>query len=190
MAKKGAVIVISGMPGCGSTTTGKLLSERLGIEFFSVGTYYKKLAEEKSNIHASPTVVSTRYLSSKEGSKKELHNEIDAMQVNLAKRGNIIIESKLGVHMLRELADFRIWLKAGIAARSHRYAQREKMGIAAAKKLLIKKERLEKDSFKRIYGFDFFELENEADMVVDTTSKKPGEVVDIIISSLRKRRLV
>jgi len=193
MARK-PVIVISGMPGCGSTTTGKLLSVRTGIEFFSVGTYYKKLAEkeadEKKIGWKSPTVVSTKYLASRKGSGKKLHNDIDQMQVDLAKKGDIIIESKLGVHMLRDLADFRIWLKADIDTRSKRYAQREKMPIKDAEKLLHEKEKLEKRSFRQIYGFDFFELEKEADVVIDTSDKTPGKIVGLIVASLRKRKLI
>lgn len=188
MARK-LVIVISGMPGCGSTTTGKLLSDRTGIEFFSVGTYYKKLAEKKTHT-VDPTTASVKYLSSREGSKKKLHNDIDKMQVELAKKGNIIIESKLGVHMLRNLADFRIWLKADIKTRSKRYAQRERMPLRAAEKLLKEKEKLEKKSFNQIYGFDFFDLEKKADIVIDTSNKTPKEVVAAITTSLRRRKLI
>jgi len=186
------VIVISGMPGCGSTTTGKLLSDKLGLEFFSVGTYYKKLAHEKAKkLHwHSPTLVSANYLSTKEGSDEKLHNDIDAMQVEMAKKGNIIIESKLGVHMLRDVADFKVWLKAPLKTRALRVAQRDNMSIEDPFETLKKKETVERKSFKNIYGFDFFELENKADLVINTGNKKPEEVVEIIISSLKKRKLI
>ena len=192
MVKK-PVIVISGQPGCGSTTTGKLLSDKIGIEFFSIGTYFKKLAGEKTKKKVewkSPTVVSTDYLSTKEGSDKKLHNDIDAMQVKLAKKGNIVIESKLGIHMLKDLADFKIWLKADIGTRAIRYAKREQMSVADAKKLLVEKGHLEKTSFKRIYGFDLFELEKKADMIIDTSNKNPEKIVEIIVSSLKKKKLI
>lgn len=192
MARK-PVIVISGMSGCGSTTAGKMLGDRLGIEFFSVGTYFKKLAKRKSKkkiIWQSPTMVSANYLSTNEGSDEKLHNDIDKMQVELAKKGNIIIESKLGVHMLRNVADFKIWLKAPLKTRAQRYAQREGMPATAATGLLKKKEALEKKSFRRIYGFDFFELEKKADVVINTGNKKPEEVVEIIVNSLKKKRLI
>jgi len=187
------VIVISGMSGCGSTTTGKLLSNKLGLEFFSVGTYYKELAREKTKkkiTWESPTMISADYLATKEGSEKNLHNNIDAMQIEKAKKGNIIIESKLGVHMLRDVADFRIWLKAPLKTRALRVAQRDNMSIEDPFKTLKKKETVERKSFKKIYNFDFFELENKADLVIDTSDKTPEEIVEIIISSLKKRKLI
>lgn len=190
MARK-LVIVISGVSGCGSTTTGKLLGDKLGMEFFSVGTYFKKLAAEKSKIKwTSPTHISVDYLSTKEGSDEKLHNDIDAMQMEKAKKGNIIIESKLGIHMLRDAADLRVWLKADIKKRAERYAKRENIQVEEALELLERKGELEKQSFRRIYGFDFFELEKSADVVINTGNRKPEEIVDIIISSLRKRKLI
>lgn len=191
MVKK-PVIVISGQPGCGSTTTGKLLSDGLGIEFFSVGTYYKKLAEEKTKTKVkwkSPTIVSTDYLSTKEGSDKKLHNKIDAMQIKLSKKGNIIIESKLGIHMLPE-ADFKVWLKASKEVRAKRYAERDNMDIDKARKEIERKDMTERSKFKDIYGFDSFSLEKKADLVIDTSNKKREEIVEIIISSLKKRKLI
>ncbi|MBI2076585.1 MAG: cytidylate kinase family protein [Candidatus Aenigmarchaeota archaeon] len=189
---KGIVIVISGQPGCGSTTTGKLLSDKLGIGFFSVGTHFKKLAGEKTKKKVgwpSPTMVSADYLSTKEGSGKKLHNDIDAMQIEKAKTGNIIIESKLGVHMLPD-ADFKIWLKAPIRTRAARVAERDNISFETAIKTLMKKEKQERKSFKKIYGFDFFELEKNADLVISTSSKKPEKIVNTIMSSLKARKLI
>ena len=42
------VIAFSGLPGTGSSTAGKLLAERLGLDFFSVGLYNKSHAEKFS----------------------------------------------------------------------------------------------------------------------------------------------
>ena len=192
MARK-LVIVISGMSGCGSTTAGKLLGDRLGIEFFSVGTYFKELAREKTKgkiTWQSPTMISANYLSTKEGSEKNLHNDIDAMQIEKAKKGNIIIESKLGVYMLRQVADFKVWLRAPLKTRALRVSQRDNISIEDAFETLKRKEIVERKSFKNIYGFDFFELENKADLVINTGNKKPEEIVKIIISSLKKRKLI
>lgn len=188
MVKK-PVIVISGQPGCGSTRTGKLLSDKLRLEFFSVGTYYKKLAEEKTKTKVewkSPTIVSTDYLSTKEGSGKKLHNDIDAMQIEKAEKGNIIIESKLGIHMLPK-ADFKVWLKASKEVRAKRCAERDGIGIDVAKKEIERKDSTERSKFKDIYGFDSFSLEKQADLVIDTSDKTLEEVVKIIISSLKKK---
>ncbi len=180
---KKIVVVISGMSGCGSTTTGKLLSDKLGLKFFSVGTYFKKFEEGKETERA------VKLWNTKKGSSASFHNEIDEMQIKLAKKGNIVIESKLGIMMIPN-ADFRIWLKAPVKTRAARYAKRDNIPAKEAEKLVKEKEILERENFQRIYGFDFFELEKKADLVVDTSDKKPEEIVEIIISSMKRRKLV
>lgn len=175
------VIVISGMPGCGSTTTGKLLAERLGMTFFSVGHYFKSLGE------GAETEKAVRIWKSTEGQrlqfkKKGSVNDLEAIQIALAKNGNFVIESKLGIRFLKEHADFTVWLKAPLATRAARCAKRDKISLAAATKLLAEKEALERKSFRKIYGFDFFSLEKEADVVIDTGIKSPAAVVAEIVA--------
>lgn len=186
MARK-LVIVISGMPGCGSTTTGKLLGDKLDIEFFSTGTYFKKLAAGMGGSGEARNAVNL--WKTEKGSSKSFHNEIDEMQIKLAKRGNVIIESKLGITMLKD-ADFKIWLRAPLKTRAERYAQREKLTLKEAEKLVKEKESLERRHFKHIYGFDFFAQEKSADMVVDTSDKSPEDIVNIIVSSLKRKKLI
>ena len=48
------------------------------------------------------------------------------------------------------------------------------------------KEKLERDNFQRIYGFDQFDLEKEADLIIDTTDKTPEEIVEEIIKNVNK----
>ncbi len=180
------VIVISGMPGCGSTTAGKLLSEKLGIKFFSVGHYFKSLGhkgretERAVNLWKSDTGREVQF------SKKGSHNALEEMQIALAKSGDIVIESKLGIRFLKKYADFTVWLKAPLHTRAERYAKRDNIPVSEAARLLKEKESLERKNFKKIYGFDFFSQEKEADIVIDTSHKTPERVVDEIIRDMKK----
>ncbi len=172
------VIAISGKPGCGSSTTGKMLAEKLGLKFFSTGEYYKKMAREKAaQKYHSETATSVNYFSSKEGSAKELHEAIDNMQIEKAKEGNIVSEGKLAIHFLENIADYKVWLEASAGVRMQRYAKRDGISLKEAEKLVKEKDSLERATFKRIYGFDTFSQEKGADITIDTSSKKPEEIV-------------
>lgn len=190
---KGIVIVISGQPGCGSTTTGYMLAKKLGLDFFSTGTYFKSMAESKIKKKlgwSSPTMLSTDYFASKEGSDKKLHEDIDRVQIEKAKKGNIVSEGKIAIRILKDIADFKVWLKAPAEVRAERYVERENYAIEEARKLIKTKDSLERENFRKIYGFDPLDQEKEADLVIDTGNKKPEDIVKLIISALKSRNLV
>lgn len=179
------VIALSGEPGCGSTTTGKLLAKALGLDFFSVGAYTKEVA---LRTHREPkeTRRASEFWRSKKGSSKKFHKSSDAMQKSLARKGNIVIDGKLSVHMLKNIADAKIWLKAPLSVRAKRVANRDKIPLTDARKIVDEKENLERTNWKRIYGFDYFRQEREADIVINVGSKTPEQIVNLVISRIKR----
>jgi predicted cytidylate kinase len=182
------VIVISGMGCAGSTTIAEKLAERLGLRFFSVGRYFKQKAPgfgmEKE------TKSSARFLASHEGGNKEFHLNLDELQRELARKGSIVIDSKLGIFMLKGLSDFSVWLKSDIGVRAKRVSGRDSITEEEALDILKEKERVEQETFKRIYGFDYLSAEKKADLVIETSGKTPEEIVDEIVKEIEKRRLL
>ena len=179
------VIVISGQPCCGSTTTGKLLSEKLSINFFSVGHYFKSLDSGRET-ERSVKIWKSHAGRDLQFKKKGNLNYIEELQIALAKSGSIIIESKLGIKFLKDYADVKIWLKAPVEVRAQRVARRDRIPLKKAIGILKEKERIERQNFKKIYGFDFFQLEKEADIVIDTSQKTPEKIVAEIMAYMKK----
>ncbi len=170
------VIVISGKPGAGTSTVGKLVAKRLKLKHFSTGDYYKrKIAKSKSH--------SVKALATKEGSSKTSHKAIDKMQADLARKGNIVIISKLGIKMVKN--DFSVWLNAGIETTAKRMAKQEKIPLKEARKLIKERYANERKMFKKIYGFDTFSQERMADLVINTSNKTPKKITDTIIKKLK-----
>ncbi len=177
------VVVISGQSTCGSTTTAKLLSEKLGVKFFSVGLKYKEIAKKMSE---KETEAVAKFFSTNEGKSKSLHERLDEMQRELAKEGNVVIDSKLGIRMIKD-ADLKVYLKAPKNVRASRVSKRDGIPIEEAKKILDEKEKLEEKNFFDLYRFHPSDQEKEADLVIDTSDKTPEEITEIITNELRKR---
>ncbi len=175
-----SVIVISGKPGCGSSTIVRLLSKKLNLRHFSVGDYNKGHSKAKNEADRSIDVWKGI------GSKKQFHVDSDKLAREMADEGNIVIDGKICIRMLKGHYDYGIWLTAPKSARIKRYAKRDRVDFIAASKKLEEKERLERKSWKRIYGFDYFIQEKEATIRMDTGNKTPEEIVDLLISKIRR----
>jgi cytidylate kinase len=170
------VIVVSGRPGCGNSTVAKLLAKRLKLKHFSVGDYNKNHAASGSETDRSIAMWDPKIAT------KKFHNDSDALARKKARQGNIVIDAKLGIKLIK--SDFSVWLKAPKTVRAKRLAKRDKTSLKEAMKNLNKKETLERSNFKRIYNFDYFSQEKEADFVINTGNKKPKKIVDIIMRGL------
>ena len=177
------VVVISGPPGSGNTTVAKKLAKKLRMKFFSVGLYYKKISDKKNQSEAAFDLWKTKY-----GSSEKLHNHMDKMQIELAKKGNIVIESKIGIHFLKKFSKFKIWLDIPLKTRAERAAKRDKMEINDALKKISEREDIERHEWKRMYNFDYFDQKYEADLVLDSSNLTPTQTVNKILKFVKERR--
>ena len=174
------VIAISGMSGCGSTTTSKLLSKKLGLKFFSVGEYFRKNSQ---NLNTTNVL---KFFKSKKGSSKKLHNKLDELVIQKAKKGNIVCDGKLTIHFLKNIADFKIYLKASKKIRAQRYVKKDKIAFKKAIELVDEKDKTEKKNFTKIYNIKPFLLEKESDIIINSSNKNPEKVVKEIILFMNK----
>src|SRR3989338_7114459 len=181
------VIVISGMPGCGSSTTAKLLAKKLKLKHFSLGSLNKsqieKLSRKKPETETERSIAMWK---NKTGGSAKFHMDSDEFTKKVAKRGNVVIDAKLGITMLDRLYDFSVWLKAAKAMRIRRVAERDKISVSDAKKRLEQKESMERKNWKKIYGFDYFSQAKQADLIIDTGKHMPEEIVKIIIKEMNQ----
>jgi predicted cytidylate kinase len=180
------VIVISGMPGCGSSTTAKLLAEKLEIAHYSVGDYNKSHTTTGTETQKSITM----WTALKGKLLRKFHVNSDKIARQVAKGGNVVIDGKVAIRMIKGKYDMSIWLKTDEETRAKRYAKRDDTDIKASTANLLRKERLERRNFRRIYGFDYFDQEKEADLVIDTGDKTPGQIVEEIISRAKEKQIL
>lgn len=174
------VIALSGPPGSGASTIGKLLARRLELKYFSPGKYFKKLSKEKNETKAALS-----YLQTKVGRSKELHEHIDNLQIKKAKKGDIVLEGTLSIHFLKNLADYKIWIDASIEKRAERTSKRDKIPMKEAIKKIKKREYIERQTWKRLYGFDYFSQKKDADLVVDSSYLTKNQTVNKILDFIK-----
>jgi cytidylate kinase len=185
------VIALSGLPGTGSSTAGRLVAKKLDIEYFSAGTYNKEHAKSVAGKDVEKETEKAVVMWKIDRDKLDkFHLNTEDMYKEMARKGNIIIDAKLAIWALKGIADFSVWITASLDSRAKRIAGRDNISIEEAERILEEKLKLEVENWKRIYGINYLDQEKEADIVIDTSGKNPEEIADIIINELRSRSLV
>lgn len=181
----GKVIAISGPPGAGSTTIAKKLAKKLGMKYFSPGFIQKGYARGKNESRAAIKVWKTKF-----GKSVDFQNYLDGLQIKRAKQGNAVVCGKLSVYILKDLADFKIWLEASLDERARRSAGRDKMPVKEVKKAIREREGIERSEWKRIYGLDYFDQKKMADLAIDNTELTVEETMEKILKFIEKKKFL
>lgn len=181
---KRIVVVISSPPGSGGTTVGRKIAKKLKLKFFSAGKLQKELVkgwkkEAKAALESWKIPV---------GASDKTHKERDALQIKIAKKGNVVIESTLGIHFLKNLSKYKIWLDVPLKVRAERTAKRDKLPVNEALKQIAKREEIERREWRRIYGFDYFNQKYDADFVLDSSNLTVSQTVDKILEFIKGRK--
>jgi cytidylate kinase len=109
------------------------------------------------------------------------------MQVERAKKGNVVICSKLAIHFLKDITQYKVWLTAPLAVRARRAAQRDGTDAKETFKEISERQAIERREWKRIYGFDYFQQRKIADMVVDSSRLTLKQTVDRIVRFVKPK---
>ncbi len=174
------IITISGLHGTGKSVIAKLMAERLGILYYSTGQAFRDLAKEK-NMSLEEY---TNFVENHPDIDKDLDNKV----VNMAKKGNIIIDSQLSGHILKSIADFRIHLTCPLKIRVKRMSGRDQTSFEEKLKETTLREKSELERFKNLYNIDLSDknLINEFfDLIINTENLSIEEVLAKILSELK-----
>ena len=178
---KKIVICISGMAGTGKSTLSKKLAEKYDLKCYSGGDALKELAKAEGY-----DVSRQGWWESSEGLNflKERANDpkfdkaVDAELLKYAQQGNVLLDSWTMPWLLKE--GFKIWLMASIEKRAARVAERDKITVNEAFKVLEEKEARTKAIYKKLYGFVLGEDFSPFDLVLDTDNLNAEEVFDVL----------
>ncbi len=168
------IITISGVPGSGKTSIGKLLAQKLGYRFYSMGDIMGQLAKAKG----MTLEAFCRYSETDPAADKEIdeHQRLLGLQED-----NLVIEGRTSWHFIPQSIKIFVIIDEQIAAQrivKDRHTDRSDQQQAkdVQEQLLLSKERLESDQkrYLQYYGVDFLDQKNY-DLIIDNTQENKIE---------------
>jgi cytidylate kinase len=174
-------ITVSGIVGSGKSTVSKMLAERLGYDYFSVGGIMRQMAIER-RVHLKELT---------EEAKTDgglIDKELDERQIEIGKeKDDFVMDSRLGFHFIPN--SFKVFLYVSEeegARRIFSAARGEESYSDFSEALSNMKKRIssEKQRYRQYYKIDFPEGCN-FDLRIDTTNVTPEAVVENIVCSLQ-----
>ena len=176
------IITISGLHGTGKSTIAKLIAEKLKIQYYSTGQIFRDFAQEMNMTLEE----FTKYVEENPDIDKKLDNKI----IDIAHKGNIIIDSQLSGHILKTIADFKILLTCSLETRIKRMADRDDNNYEEKVKETMIREKSELERFKRLYNIDLNnqeELDQLYDLIIDTENLTIEDILNKILSFIEKK---
>ena len=181
LAEKKIVICVSGMAGTGKSTLSQKLAEKYNLKCYSGGDALKELAKAEGY-----DVSRQGWWESPEGLNflkervidPKFDKAVDAKLLEYAQQGNVLLDSWTMPWLLKE--GFKIWLIASIEKRATRVAERDKITVNEAFKVLEEKEAMTKAIYKKLYGFALGEDFAPFDLVLDTDNLNAEEVFEVL----------
>lgn len=176
-------ITISGPPGSGKTTVGKILAKKLKIKFYSSGDFFRKLASlKKMKINEF-----SRYCEN----NPHVDTLIDKKQIEFGKKNkNFVLDSRLGFFFIPD--SIKIYLDANRKIRSQRIKKAKRKDEKNKKikdvfKSTLEREKSERRRWIKLYDVDYKNKKNY-DFVINTTHLSVNEIVERIINYLQKKK--
>lgn len=174
------VITISGTPGSGKSTIGRLLAKRLKYPYVNAGQVFRDAAAKRSMELAA--------FAAHVAAHPSLDAELDRALVAKARaRKNLILEGRLAGWMTKraKIPAFRLWITAREATRVDRLMEREGGTRAATLRALKKRANGERARYQKEYGIDLADT-SPYDMIITTDTMTPTRIVALILSALKK----
>ena len=175
------LISITGRLGSGKSTVCNIMKERYGFEIFSTGTINREYARRLG--------ITTLELNKRLNEDPSLDHEIDGTVTKLSeerKDDKLIFDSRMAWHFAKNTFKIFLTIEPMEAAKrvilNQRGEEERYTDVDDACAKLVERSKVERDRFVDIYGVDYYD-HNNFNIVVDTTSRTPEEVVAIIMEN-------
>ena len=172
------LVTISGLPGSGTSTVAQAVAAALGVPRLDGGAVFRALAAERGLTLAEFGALAER--------ESSVDLELDARLAAAARAGDVVLESRLaGWIATNEGVDgLRVWIRCDPAERARRVATREGVDEAVALAANEAREASEALRYRTYYEIDIADL-TPYDLVLDSTSNPPDQLVSEIVGSVR-----
>ena len=171
-------ITLAGNLGSGKSTVAKILTERLGMEYFSTGIICREVAaEHHMTVDEMNLQMETDF---------SLDREIDSRLPPLSDLPySMLIDSRMAWHFVR--GSFRVYLTTEPAVSAARIfaAKRDTeqyQTVEETERHNRGRQQSESKRYMQLYGVNNHDL-NNYDLIVDTTYASPSEIADCMESA-------
>jgi len=171
-------VAISGRSGCGNTTVSRILAETLDIAF--INFTFRTLAQELS--------VPLAEIIEKAKTDFSYDRMVDTKQVELAGHTSCVLGSRLAIWMLGD-ADLKVYLTASEDVRTRRIMSREGGDYDENRRFTLMRDSEDTRRYHELYNIDNTDFAF-ADLVIDTETHTPEEIVLLILDKLEQKGLV
>ena len=175
------LISITGKLGSGKSTICYLLKDRYGFEIYSTGAFQREVARKMG--------ITTLELNKRLREDPSLDYVIDdaVKQLSIERaKDKLIFDSRMAWHFAEKSFKIFLTIDPREAARRVMLNQRGSEEFYAnedeACEKLIERSQVEQARFMQIYGVDYYDF-NNFDLIVDTTSRTPDEIINIIVAA-------
>ena len=114
----------------------------------------------------------------KRGKDPRFDEAIDRKQLEMAKKGNVVLDSWTMPWLLKK--GFKIWLEASSEKRAQRIAGRDRISFDEALEALNQKEKQTRAIYRKMYGFSLGEDFEPFNFVLDTETLNAEEVFQVL----------
>jgi predicted cytidylate kinase len=179
------IITISGEPGAGKSTVAKIISKKLKLKYFSIGSFLRELALKRNKGIVEINKFAEENL--------EIDKYLDSKLVEISKKDNYVVDSRIAFYFIPR--SVKIFLKCDekIAAKRILKQINNSKNTRVNEnyknlKEVIESIRLRKESelkrYKKIYSIIYNDLKNY-DLVINTTMLTPKKTAKIILEFLK-----
>lgn len=180
------LFVVGGPGGSGSSTISKMLAEHFNIPRIYAGDLFREKAKQE-DIDSFE-----EFLQEISNGGNSLDLEIDALLFEYAKKGNVLIESKVFAALAKKKGikvTASIWLESDLKTRVRRKIQKEKRkGLFKkfkARRDLKKRYGIDKEKYARLYNVRYDLPHLYYDIVLDTSKLDEVETFNLILEKLK-----
>lgn len=184
------IITISGTPGSGKSTVGKLLAKKLKYKFYSIGAIRRAMAKERGLTLQQFNVLGE--------TKAFTDRDVDEWQRKLGKaKDNLVIEGRTSFYFIPH--SIKVFLKADMleAARRIFHDRAHVRRFEASKHYTTPQQlahglrhRVASDNrrYKKYYGLDIFRP-SHYDLVLNTSKHQPKQTLAQILKFVTTKKL-
>jgi predicted cytidylate kinase len=179
------ILTISGTPGSGKSTIGKMLAKKLGLKRYYMGQIFRDTAKKKDMDLAT-------FLEHLKQNPKE-EKEIDNFIIEIAKKeDDFIIEGRTAFCLLPQSIKIFIDVEPEVGANrifkaTQSQNDRNEQSYKSKDDVIVANDKRMKSDFKRykaLYGVDVYDR-SLYDVLIDTSDVTPEEATDSILGMIK-----